>query len=98
MHPLPCARKLGDDAVHCDAGEDVNHAVHSLDVGQAKMADALNVVSQSYDDSEGGMDGLVQALICEVSQDKCLNICFTLYQCMEQIDSFSIQDIRYSFG
>ena len=33
------------------------------------MADALNVVSQSYDDSEGGMDGLVQALVCEVSQD-----------------------------
>lgn len=63
------ASKLGDDAVHCDAGEDVNHAVDSLDVGQARMADALNVVSQSYDDSEGGMDGLVQALVCEVSQD-----------------------------
>ena len=31
------------------------------------MEDALNAVSQSFDDSEGGMDGLMQALACEVS-------------------------------
>lgn len=30
-----------------------------------KMTDALKAVSQSFDDSEGGLDGMMQALACE---------------------------------
>lgn len=30
------------------------------------MEEAIKAVSQSFDDSEGGMDGLMQALACEV--------------------------------
>ena len=42
------------------------------------MMDTLMMVSVGVHDSVGGMDGLVQALVCEVSQDKCLVICCIL--------------------
>nr|KAG5690037.1 hypothetical protein BaRGS_009844 [Batillaria attramentaria] len=32
---------------------------------EEKMKEALKTVSQSFDDSEGGMDGMMQALVCE---------------------------------
>ena len=31
------------------------------------MTNALSAVSQSFDDSEGGLDGVMQVLACEVS-------------------------------
>lgn len=33
---------------------------------QPKIEEAIKAVSQSFDDSEGGMDGLMQTLACEV--------------------------------
>ena len=37
------------------------------------MVEALKAVSQSFDDYEGGMDGLMQSLACEVR--KLIGIC-----------------------
>lgn len=36
-------------------------------ISQVNMQKALESVSQSLDDAEGGLDGLIQALDCDVS-------------------------------